>query len=220
MKPVLVFVTVLIFGATGAPLRAQAQTPAAGADAHHTSAEKPGPVAGVPASLVGRWRSASFELDLVSDLHRSVYGPNARSVRVSEMVIRPSGEGTFTVTNLVRNRRGLAVAGTRSVEELRFVLGSRETAPGDRTRYAVKVERAERRYTDEPAGTFPLDGARLEVYLPSAGKGPVEVRYDTPEGSGSFWETLQPAAARPAARAAASSATTSPSARAVPAPGR
>src|SRR6185503_5122826 len=74
MKPVLAVVTLLIFG-----------VPVHGGV----------PDGEVPASIVGRWRSASFELELVSDLHKSVYGPNAKSVRVTDVVIRPTGDGTF-----------------------------------------------------------------------------------------------------------------------------
>jgi hypothetical protein len=193
MKPVLAVVTFLICGVA---VQGQVQPPPAGTGTHHAEKAKAAAGADVPASLVGRWRSASFELELASDLHKSVYGPNARSVRVVDVVIRRSGEGTFTVTNLVRNRRGVAVPGTRSVEELTFTLGVRETAPGDRTRYDTKVVRGERRYLDTPTSTFPLEGAQLAVYLPAQDKGPLEVRYDTPEGTGSFWETLRPAPAR------------------------
>jgi hypothetical protein len=82
-----------------------------------------------------------------------------------------------------------------------FTLGPRETAPGDRTRHSTKVVKAERRYLDEPAGTFPLEGVSLEVYPPSEPRAALEVRYDTPEGTGSFWESLRPAAARAPAKA-------------------
>jgi hypothetical protein len=198
MKPVLAVVALLIFGV---PAHGQVQPPPARAGSHQADEGKAPAGTDVPASIVGNWRSAPFELELVSDLHKSVYGPNAKSVRVVDLVIRPSGEGTFTVTNLVRSGRGTAVSGTRSVEELTFTLGPREVAPGDRTRHSTTVVRAERRYLDEPAGTFPLEGASLEVYPPSEPKGSLEVRYDTPEGTGSFWESLRPAAARAPAKA-------------------
>ena len=197
MKPVLAVVTLLVCGVA---VHGQGQPPPARAGSHHADEGKAAAGTDVPASLVGSWKSAPFELELVSDLHKSVYGPNAKSVRVVDLVIRPSGEGTFTVTNLVRNRRGTVVPGTQSVEELTFTLGPLETAPGERTRHSTKVARAERRYLDEPAGKFPLEGASLEVYLPSKDT-PLEVRYDTPEGTGSFWERLRPAGARAPASA-------------------
>jgi hypothetical protein len=199
MKPVLAVVALLIFGV---PVHGEVPPAQAGTGSQHGDEGKTA-AADVPSSIVGRWRSASFELELVSDLHKSVYGPKAKSVRVTDVVIRPTGEGTFTVTNVVRNSRGAAVAGTRSVEELTFKLASPETAPGGRTRFATTVTHAERRYLDEPTSTFELQGASLEVYPPSEAKGQLEVRYDTPEGTGSFWETLRPAAARGTSRTAA-----------------
>lgn len=199
MKPVVAVLTLLFCAVS---VHAQVQQPPAGAGSHHADQAKVAADTAVPASIVGRWTSAPFELELASDLHKSVYGPNARSVRVVELVIRPSGDGTLTVSNLVRNRRGTTVPGTRSVEELTFTLGPAEAAPGDRTRHSTTVGRAERRYLDEPTGTFPLEGAGVEVYLPTESKGPLEVRYDTPEGTGSFWETLRPAGSRAPARPA------------------
>ena len=44
-----------------------------------------------------------------------------------------------------------------------------------RSDLAVTVTRAERRYPDDPKGTWGIDGLRV----------------DTPEESGSFWETLR-----------------------------
>ena len=169
---------------------ASKDSPAQSASVLHQSAPQ------VPAALVGRWQSVPFELELGSDLHKSVYGPKAKSVRSVDVVIQPSGEGTFSVTNLVRNSRGLAVPGTRSREEVTFTLGVRETAPGGRERYDTKVVKAERRYLYEPVSTFPLEGASLDIYPPSEDRGPIEVRYDTPEGTGSFWETLRPTVTR------------------------
>lgn len=192
MRPVLAVATLLTCALAAHP---QGQQTPGGANPHHAQQAKAAHV-DVPVSVVGSWRSAPFELPLDSELHRSVYGPGARSVRVVDLAIRASGEGAFTVTNLVRNRRGATVPGTRSVEELTFTLAAPETAPGDRTRYSTMVTRAERRYVDEPSSSFPLDGAALEVYPPTDAKGPLEVRYDTPEGTGSFWETLRPTAAR------------------------
>ena len=191
MKRFLAFATAIL--ALTAPHHIGAR--ATGDNAPQSAPRAHESVPDVPATLVGRWRSAPFELKLVNDLHKSVYGPNATSVRVTNIVIDPAGDGTFTVTNMVRNSRGAAVIGTRSVEELTFTLGSRENAPGGRTRYGTTVARAERRYPDPPASTFSLAGASLELYPPAEAKGQLEVRYDTPEGTGSFWETLRSASA-------------------------
>lgn len=147
--------------------------------------------AGFPASFTGRWTSSPFELTLSSDLHRSVYGPDARSVRVVSMVIRPSGEGTFTVQSSVRDRRGRTVAGTRQIQQIQFVTGDLEPQPGQQAIFTTRIVRAERRYPDDAGPTYPLDGAKLKFFVPNGKAGTLEVRFDTPEGQGSFWETLR-----------------------------
>ena len=153
----------------------------------------------VPGRLAGRWTAPPFEIALSSDFHRSVYGPNARSVRWVTLTIRPSGDGTFTVTNSVRDRSGKTVPGTRQIDEVTFTVGDLKREPGYQPRYTSHIVKAERRYPDDPQSTFPLDGAKLELFVPEGKNGALDVRFDTPEGPGSFWETLR-RAARPAAR--------------------
>ena len=155
----------------------------------------------VPGWLAGRWAAPAFEIALSSDFHRSVYGPNARSVRRVTLTIHPSGDGTFTVTNSVRDRSGKTVPGTRQIDEVTFTVGDLKREPGFQPRYPTHVVKAERRYPDDPQSTFPLDGAKLELFVPEGKAGALEVRFDTPEGRGSFWETLRPAV-RPLARKA------------------
>lgn len=155
----------------------------------------------VPGWLAGRWTAPPFEVALSSDFHRSVYGPNARSVRQVTLTIRPSGDGTLTVTNSVRERSGKTVPGTRQIEEVTFTIGDLRREPGHQPRYTSHIVKAERRYPDDPQSTFPLDGAKLELFVPEGKTGALDVRFDTPEGRGSFWETLRPAV-RPTARKA------------------
>ena len=152
-----------------------------------------------PNWLVGRWTAPPVEIALSSDFHRSVYGPDARSVRRVALTIRPSGDGTFTVTNSVRDRRGQTVPGTRQVDEVMFTIGDLKREPGYQPRYTSHIVKAERRYPDDPQSTFPLDGARLELFVPEGKTGVLDVRFDTPDGRGAFWETLRPAGG-PAAR--------------------
>jgi hypothetical protein len=193
------FTAILVFLVLmGAPLIGQAPTRPPTAQQNEDGASRTSQSA-FPASLVGRWTSAPFELALTSDFHRSVYGNGARSVRTVTMIVRPSGESVFTVTNTVRDGRGREVTGTREIEELRFTMGELVEEPGRQPRYTTRVARAERRFSDDPASAFPLDGAQLALYS-TEGTPTIEVRFDTPEGTGSFWETLRRAAARPAAR--------------------
>ena len=155
----------------------------------------------VPGWLAGRWTAPPFELALTSDFHRSVYGPNARSVRRVALTIRPSGDGTFTVTNSVRDRSGKTVPGTRQIDEVTFAIRDLKRDPGYQPRYTSHIVKAERRYPDDPRSTFPLDGAKLELFVPEGKTGVLDVRFETPDGRGSFWETLRPAV-RPTARKA------------------
>ena len=174
----------------GAPLSGQA--PAPGAAARQSDEDVSRTNRSVfPASLAGRWTSTPFELALTSDFHKSVYGAGARSVRSVAMAIQPSGEGVFTVTSSVRDRRGQVVPGTAEVEEVRFAVGDLAEEPGRQPHYTTRIVRAERRFSDDPASAFPRDGVKLALYVQEGKPGTMEVRFDTPEGTGSFWETIR-----------------------------
>lgn len=144
-----------------------------------------------PASLAGRWQSAPFELSLTSDFHRSVYGSGARSVRSVTMTIEPSGEGVFRVTSSVHDRQGRVVAGTQEIEDVKFTVGDLVEEAGRQPHYTSRIVHSERRFVDEPSSAFPRDGVTLRIYLLQDKPGAVEVRFETPEGTGSFWETLR-----------------------------
>jgi hypothetical protein len=96
----------------GAPLSGQAPAPAPAARQADEDVSRSNRSV-FPASLAGRWTSAPFELTLTSDFHQSVYGAGARSVRSVTLAIQPSGEGVFTVTSSVHDRRGRVVPGAR-----------------------------------------------------------------------------------------------------------
>ena len=154
-------------------------TPAAGA----TAAFSP--------SLAGTWASAPDELKLTSEFDRSVWGPDATSVRTVDLTIKPTGEGVLTVTRKVVDAKGQTVKASTSIEEAHVTIGGSETGPAGRIEHAVKVVSAERRYPDDPDYKWPLDGLKVELVTFADGDGnSVEVRFDTPEGKGSFWETL------------------------------
>jgi hypothetical protein len=176
----------------GAPLSGQTRAPAPAPAARQADEDVSRTNRSVfPASLAGRWTSTSFELPLTSDFHRSVYGAGARSVRSVTVAIQPSGEGVFTVTSSVRDRRGSVVPGTAEVEEVRFAVGDLAEEPGRQPHYATRIVHAERRFADDPASAFARDGVKLALYVQEGKAGTMEVRFDTPEGTGSFWETLR-----------------------------
>lgn len=144
-----------------------------------------------PAELAGSWTSAAYETPLSTDFDKSVWGPNAKSVRSVELTIRTTGEGTLTVTKKVLDAKGRTVPGSSSVEEAQIKVGGPRESIASRTEYAVTVVSAERRYPDDPGYKWPLDGLRVKVAtVEEDGQRAVEIRFDTPEGRGSFWETL------------------------------
>jgi hypothetical protein len=149
--------------------------------------------------LSGTWRSAPEELPLATEFDESVWGKNATSVRTVDMAVRPDGEATLTITRKVVDARGRTVNGSLSVEEARVQVGgvAEGTPPvPERVNLAVTVVAAERRYPDDPESRWPIDGLRVGVTRFTDDPNVIEVRVDTPEGRGSFWETLRRSSAR------------------------
>jgi hypothetical protein len=145
-------------------------------------------------ALNGTWRSAPDEMRLSTPFDESVWGKDAKSIRTVEMVIRKGGDATRAVTRRVLEARGRAVPGSTSIEHATLVLAEGEPGTGPRTELAVTVKQAERRYPDDPQGTWMIDGLRVGVITFNDKPGEIEVRVDFPEGRGSFWETLRRAA--------------------------
>jgi hypothetical protein len=98
----------------------------------------------------------------------------------------------LTITRKVVDARGRAIAGSTSIE--RADLTIKEGRPGiaSRVDYTTTVTKAERRYPDSPDEPWAIDGLRVVVStLEDNGATNLEIRVDTPEGRGSFWETLR-----------------------------
>jgi hypothetical protein len=142
--------------------------------------------------LRGTWRSATDEVPLTSAFEESVWGKGSKAVRVVQMTIQPSGDATLTVTRKVVDARGRTVDASTSVEHAELTLGAVQTATDVRSEFAVSVKHAERRYPDDPAATWTIDGLGVEIATRSDKPGAIEVRVDFPDGRGSFWEMLRP----------------------------
>jgi hypothetical protein len=154
-------------------------------------------------ALAGTWRSAPDELRLTSDFDKSVWGPDATSVRTTELTVMPSGDATLRIERKVVDGKGRTIAASTSIEEARITIGGAGPPAATRIEHAVKVVNAERRYPDDPDYKWPLEGVQVQVVTFEGGDAQtLEVRFETPEGRGSFWETLrrQGRAPRPAAR--------------------
>lgn len=142
-------------------------------------------------TLAGTWKSAPEETPLSTAFDESVWGKHAKSVRTVEMTIKPTGEATLIITRKILDGRGRAITAATSIEQAELSIGAIEHMVDVRSDYAVTVKHAERRYPDDPGGTWALDGLRVMVSAFSDDQATIEVRVDTPEGRGSFWETLR-----------------------------
>jgi hypothetical protein len=142
-------------------------------------------------TLTGTWRSAVEETPLSSSFDESVWGKNAKSTRVVEMTVKPTGDATLTVTRKILDARGREIKAATSIEHAEIAIGAAQQTNDVRSDLAVTVKHAERRYPDDPKGTWALDGLRVTVSTFPNDPARIEVRVDTPEGRGSFWETLR-----------------------------
>ena len=176
---------VFLLSAAGAT--AQTRPAALPDDENHSGSAK----ARVDQTLVGTWRSAPDEMKLTSDFDKSVWGANATSIRRVELTVRPGGDATLRVTKHVEDGRKRVVPASTWVEEAQLKLGSVTPGTATRLEHEVAVVSAVRLFPDDKEYRWPLDGLRVRVVTFSDGDGnALELRYDTPEGRGSFWETL------------------------------
>jgi hypothetical protein len=142
--------------------------------------------------LAGRWTSAPNETPLSSAFDESVWGPDAKSVRTVDLQIEATGRGVLKVTTRVVDRRGRTIKASTSVEEAKIVVGESRNTIATRVEHDVTVESAVRTYPDDPTYKWGLDGLKVQIVTFTDGDGnTLEVRFDTPEGRGSFWETLR-----------------------------
>jgi hypothetical protein len=150
--------------------------------------------------LAGVWKAAEERTPRSTDLDVSVFGPGAVDVRNVTLTIRPSGDGTLSISTAVVGRQGKRYA--PSVVEAKLTLGDPVTTVFERIAPAVTVVSAEERYLDGERERWPKEGTRVSITLPRAAATEIELRYDAKEGRGSFGATLQRqrAAARGATR--------------------
>jgi hypothetical protein len=142
-------------------------------------------------TLAGTWKSAPEETPLSTAFDESVWGKNAKSVRTVEMTIKPTGEATLTITRKILDGRRRAITAATSIEKAELSIGAIERTVDVRSDHAVTVKHAERRYPDDPGGTWALDGLRVQLTTFADDQASIEVRVETPEGRGSFWEKLR-----------------------------
>jgi hypothetical protein len=142
-------------------------------------------------ALVGTWKSAHQEMRLTTAFDEAVWGSNAKSVRTVELQIQPSGEGVLKVMKQVVDAKGRTVPASTSIEEATLTIGGSRPTISTRIEHDVTVQSAVRTYPDDPVDRWELDGLRVQIVtFADPGNDTLEVRVETPEGRGSFWETL------------------------------
>ena len=162
--------------------------------------QQPAPVkaAATERPLTGTWRSAPEEMKLTSDFDKSVWGANATSVRTVELVVKSNMDATLRVVKKVVDGRRRTVPASTWIEEAQLRIGGTTPGVADRVEHDVTVTSAVRLFPDDPGYRFTVDGLRVKlVTFTARDANSLEVRYDTPEGRGSFWETLTRARTAP-----------------------
>src|ERR687892_505815 len=119
MRKFITAVAVLLISAAGATAQTTRQ-PARPDDEGARQAATP--------VLTGTWKSNPDQLKLTSDFDKSVWGPDASSVRTVEVVVRPTGDATMKVTKKVVDAKGRTVPASTWIEEAQLKIGA--STPG------------------------------------------------------------------------------------------
>jgi hypothetical protein len=189
---------VLLLSAAGATAQTRPAAIPNDEQPHRTQTALPTP------SLIGTWKSAADEMKLTSDFDKSVWGANATSVRTVELTVRSNTEATLRVVKKVVNAKGGVVPASTWIEEAQLQLGDEMPGVADRIEHQVTVMSAVRLFPDDPNYKWAIDGLKVKVVtFTDRDPNTLEVRYDTPDGRGSFWETLKRGAAAATAKPAA-----------------
>lgn len=142
----------------------------------------------------GTWRGKTERLPLTGDFNEKVWGKNATSVRDVTLAVKAGGEATLTISHKVVDARGRVVPGSSSVEQAEVTIGQARRGLASRLDHDVRVVKAERRYPDAPADTWPLENLRVTVVTFADSRDTLEVRFEPSDGQGSFSEVLTRAA--------------------------
>ena len=140
--------------------------------------------------LVDRWTAPVYQVPLSSERDRSVWGPGASRRREVNLALEPSGDGVLTVRTEVVDASGRTKAGSLLIEEARLRVTMPKEPAEDRIELSVAVLSAERRYPDDPRDRWPIEGLVVKLSTVASDPGRINLQFDTPEGRGSFGESL------------------------------
>jgi hypothetical protein len=145
--------------------------------------------ANVVKSLAGVWRAPEYRMKRTGEVGERIFGANAYDVRTVELTVQPSGEGLLKISTEVLDAKGRKWAPT--LIEAKLMVGEpRASTPGP-IEPVVTVTSADEQYLDETKYRSPLNGVRVVLRTDPAAK-EIQLRYETPAGTGSFWTTLRP----------------------------
>jgi hypothetical protein len=143
----------------------------------------------VPAALVGTWTAPQYKVPLSSDLDISVWGRNVFATRDVDLSVEPDGDGRLKVVQAVVDRRGRAKPYSTSVTEAHLQIREPEDAASG-TQPVVTVTSAETRYLGEPEDRADMTGLVVKLSFVPGRTDALNIRFDTPQGRGSFGETI------------------------------
>ena len=140
-------------------------------------------------SLAGVWRAPEYRMKRTGEVGERVFGANAYDVRTVELTLQPSGEGLLKITTEVVDAKGRKWAPT--ITEAKLLVSAPPAASSGKFEPAVTVTGAEEQYLDDTKYRSPLTGVRVVLMTDAAAK-EIQLRFETPNGAGSFWTTLRP----------------------------
>ena len=138
--------------------------------------------------LAGTWRAPQYRMKRASQAGIQVFGPDAFDVRDVELTMQPSGDGLLKISTSVVDAKKRTWAPT--LIEANVTLGASEPTAAGRCQITVKVNSAQEQYLDETKYQAPIEGAEVRLLL-DAGAKEMDLRFETPNGEGSFWTTVR-----------------------------
>jgi hypothetical protein len=140
--------------------------------------------------FAGQWTAPRSEVRLNTDFDVSVWGANATSVRRVQLTLSPKGEGTIKVTRSVVDGHGRTIKASVSVEQADLQLRLPDGIDPARIEPIVEVCNPQRTYPDSPKDNWPLTGLAVKIFATDLEHERLNLRFDLPDGNGSFGETL------------------------------
>ena len=178
MKALVVVCALGLIATTNIAIYAQTSDSAPVGTPTHPSASEGGSETDVgkfSPALIGTWKSAPDEMKLTSDFDKSVWGPNATSVRTLELTVRPTGEGTLRVIKKVVDGKGRVVPASTWIEDTQLKVGGVTRGVATRLEHQATVVKAVRLFPDDPNYQWTLDGLQVKLVEGPAAKQRVDV---------------------------------------------